>query len=168
MNKIPCEVIQDLMPSYIDGLTSPVTSRVVDGQEALGAKFRDYFDYAEPVARMPSHRALAVFRGRTEGVLSVSLTLPEEGDTPESAVAAFFGIGRQVIHSDPILFGAGCPLNASIWERLAAVFINIKGKTVSALLVKGIQHLPHRRRNKVGSAVVFVGIFAETDLQLQA
>ena len=30
MNKIPCEVIQDLMPSYIDGLTSPVTSRVVE------------------------------------------------------------------------------------------------------------------------------------------
>ncbi len=41
------------------------------------AKFRDYFDYQEPIARVPSHRALAVFRGRSLEVLDVHLQLPQ-------------------------------------------------------------------------------------------
>ena len=45
------------------------------------AKFRDYFDYDEPIARVPSHRALAVFRGRQLEILDARLVLPE----PESA-----------------------------------------------------------------------------------
>ena len=41
------------------------------------AKFRDYFDYNEPISRVPSHRALAVFRGRAQEVLDVKLVQPE-------------------------------------------------------------------------------------------
>ncbi|WP_180130819.1 Tex family protein [Rhodoferax sp. BLA1] len=41
------------------------------------AKFRDYFDYDEPIARVPSHRALAVFRGRSLEILETKLVLPE-------------------------------------------------------------------------------------------
>ncbi|MDP2263817.1 MAG: Tex family protein [Hydrogenophaga sp.] len=41
------------------------------------AKFRDYFDYDEPISRVPSHRALAVFRGRTLEILDAKLVLPE-------------------------------------------------------------------------------------------
>ena len=107
---------------------------------------------------------IRIVLGQSKNICSLAAGCPHIHDIQ----SAIFGIGRQVIHSDPILFGAGCPLNARIGKRLATVFINIKGKTVSALLVKGIQHLPHRRRNKVGSAVVVVGIFAETDVQLQA
>jgi uncharacterized protein len=55
-----------------------VVSKVAEGKEEAGAKFRDYFDYSEPLANVPSHRALALFRGRTEEVLRVSLKLPEE------------------------------------------------------------------------------------------
>ncbi len=55
-----------------------VVSKVAEGKEEAGAKFRDYFDYSEPLAAVPSHRALALFRGRTEEVLRVSLKLPEE------------------------------------------------------------------------------------------
>ncbi len=50
-----------------------LVSTVVSGKEEEGAKFRDYFDHHEPIATVPSHRALAMFRGRNEGVLQLSL-----------------------------------------------------------------------------------------------
>ena len=56
-------------------------SSLVDGKDpnhADNAKFRDYFDYAEPVNKVPSHRALAVFRGRTQEILDARLVLDEE------------------------------------------------------------------------------------------
>ena len=56
-------------------------SKLVDGKDgthADAAKFRDYFDYAEPMRTVPSHRALAVFRGRTQEWLDAKLILEEE------------------------------------------------------------------------------------------
>ncbi|QSV14212.1 Tex family protein [Photobacterium ganghwense] len=50
-----------------------LTSRVVAGKEHEGAKFKDYFEYNEPLKNIPSHRALALFRGRNEGVLQLAL-----------------------------------------------------------------------------------------------
>jgi uncharacterized protein len=58
-----------------------LVSRVRDGKQAVGAKFADYFDVAEPFTRLPSHRALAMFRGEKEEVLNLSLE-PEEVRTP--------------------------------------------------------------------------------------
>jgi len=55
-----------------------VVSRVVEGKENEGQKFRDWFEFDEPWQSMPSHRALALFRGRNEGVLTVTVKLPEE------------------------------------------------------------------------------------------
>lgn len=55
-----------------------VVATVVEGKEESGAKFRDYFDYREPIKNIPSHRALALFRGRQEEVLRLALKLPEE------------------------------------------------------------------------------------------
>ena len=52
------------------------------------AKFRDYFDYDEPISRVPSHRALAVFRGRALEILDAKLVLPEPADTPASTGSA--------------------------------------------------------------------------------
>ena len=49
-----------------------------DGSHADAAKFRDYFEYAEPIRAVPSHRALAVFRGRTLEWLDAKLVLDEE------------------------------------------------------------------------------------------
>ena len=57
-----------------------VKSTVVEGKETEGAKFRDYFDYSEALTDIPSHRALALFRGRNEGVLQVALVLDSELD----------------------------------------------------------------------------------------
>lgn len=48
-------------------------SSVVEGKESEGAKFRDYFDFSEPFASLPSHRILALLRGEQEGVLSLDL-----------------------------------------------------------------------------------------------
>ena len=53
-----------------------VRSTVVDGKQTEGAKFADYFDYKEPVGDIPSHRALALFRGRKEEVLKLVLDVP--------------------------------------------------------------------------------------------
>jgi uncharacterized protein len=57
-------------------------SKLVDGKDGNhpdAAKFRDYFDYDEPIRKVPSHRALAVFRGRTQEWLDAKLVLDEEG-----------------------------------------------------------------------------------------
>jgi len=55
-----------------------MTSKVVDGKEmAEEEKFRDYYAYSEPVRLVPSHRALALFRGRQLGVLQLKLSLEE-------------------------------------------------------------------------------------------
>ncbi len=48
---------------------------VIDGKESEGAKFRDYFDHVEPLKKVPSHRALAILRGRNEGILSYTLAV---------------------------------------------------------------------------------------------
>ncbi|MDH5630203.1 MAG: RNA-binding transcriptional accessory protein, partial [Gammaproteobacteria bacterium] len=50
-----------------------VKASVMKGKEQEGNKFKDYFEYSEPLNRIPSHRALALFRGRKEGVLSLEL-----------------------------------------------------------------------------------------------
>ncbi len=77
-----------------------VVSRLIEGKEAEGQKFRDWFAFDEPWSAMPSHRALALFRGRNEGVLSVAVKLPEElAGTPSSPceghIAAHFGLRDQ-------------------------------------------------------------------------
>ncbi len=50
-----------------------ISSSVIKGMEKQGDKFSDYFEYTEQLSKVPSHRALAIFRGRNEGILSVSL-----------------------------------------------------------------------------------------------
>ncbi|WP_225775854.1 Tex family protein [Pseudomonas sp. Marseille-Q5115] len=60
------------------GEHATLAARVVPGKEEEGAKFRDYFEHDEPLKGAPSHRALAIFRGRNEGILSVSLKVGEE------------------------------------------------------------------------------------------
>jgi uncharacterized protein len=79
------------------------------------AKFRDYFDYDEPISRVPSHRALAVFRGRALEILDAKLVLPEPPDavpagkpgaTPslaEGRIALHLGWSHQGRKADDLL-----------------------------------------------------------------
>ncbi|HEX6633410.1 MAG TPA: Tex family protein, partial [Usitatibacter sp.] len=75
-------------------------SQVVEGQEgAEEEKFRDYYAYSERIAAIPSHRALALFRGRTLGVLRLCLTLGAELEAANphpcvAMVASHFGIAN--------------------------------------------------------------------------
>jgi protein Tex len=61
-----------------------VRSSVLSGKEMEGAKYRDWFNFVEPLAQIPSHRALAMMRGRNEGVLSVALVLDSDLDEDSS------------------------------------------------------------------------------------
>ena len=65
-----------------------------DENNADVAKFRDYFDYDEPIGRVPSHRALAVFRGRALEILDAKLVLPVEPEPGKPSVAE----GRIALH----------------------------------------------------------------------
>ncbi|AYA41795.1 RNA-binding transcriptional accessory protein [Xenorhabdus nematophila] len=63
-----------------------LVSKVVEGKEEEGAKFSDYFDHHEAIATVPSHRALAMFRGRNEGVLQLSLNAdPQCEEAPKES-----------------------------------------------------------------------------------
>ena len=65
-------------------------SRLIDGKDGNhpdAAKFRDYFDYAEPIRKVPSHRALAVFRGRSLEWLDAKLVLEEEAVPGQPSLA---------------------------------------------------------------------------------
>jgi protein Tex len=80
-----------------------LVSKVATGKEEAGAKFRDYFDYREPISAIPSHRGLALFRGRKEEILQIALKLPEElteqaagTPAPTSASAPFNSCERRV------------------------------------------------------------------------
>jgi uncharacterized protein len=77
-----------------------LVSRVRDGVQEAGAKFADYFDFAEPFTRLPSHRILALFRGENEEVLDLTFS-PDEASEPragpggyELEVARRFGIAE--------------------------------------------------------------------------
>ena len=58
--------------------TAIITSKVVKGKEEEGQKFRDYFDFSEPLKRCTSHRLLALRRGEAEGILKVSISPDDE------------------------------------------------------------------------------------------
>ncbi|WP_416261196.1 Tex family protein [Gibbsiella quercinecans] len=65
-----------------------LVAKVVEGKEEEGAKFRDYFDHHEPISQVPSHRALAMFRGRNEGILQLSLNAdPQFEEAPRESHA---------------------------------------------------------------------------------
>ena len=83
-------------------------SAVVEGKETEGAKFSDYFAASEPVRTLPSHRILALLRGRNEGVLRVSVVVPEAEaaagpSEPERRIAGRFGVEQKGRAADPWL-----------------------------------------------------------------
>jgi len=88
-----------------------LTAKLIEGKEKDGAKFSDYFDHSEALKKMPPHRALAVFRGRREEVLSVAVALPNIDETPgavhpcEAMVARHFGLADKGRPADKWLLG---------------------------------------------------------------
>ena len=112
-----------------------VVSTVVEGKETEGAKFRDYFDYSEPIAAVPSHRALALFRGRNEGVLQVVLKLdteldeekPATGNPCEGRIALRFNVKDQGRPADKWL------LDTVRWAWKIKIFLHLELELMNEL-----------------------------------
>jgi len=58
--------------------TATVQGKILSGKEEEGIKYKDYFDFSEPVAKIPSHRMLAIMRGFMEGFLRMGISPEEE------------------------------------------------------------------------------------------
>jgi protein Tex len=113
-----------------------VESKVVEGKQDAGAKFADYFDYSEALGSIPSHRALAIFRGRREEMLDVVLRLDSEEEKPkwdaphnpcEGRIAARFGIKNQGRPADKWLF------DTVRWTWRVKSFMHLETELMGAL-----------------------------------
>ena len=116
-----------------------VESKVVEGKQEEGEKFADYFDYSEPLAAVPSHRALALLRGRREGMLDVTLRLDSEEEKPkwdaphnpcESRISARFGIKQAGRPADKWL------ADTVRWTWRVKSFMHLETELMSALREK--------------------------------
>jgi len=65
--------------------TGLATAKVIKGKEVEGAKFSDYFDFSQKMKELPSHRILAMLRGRNEGFLDLELDVPKQDKQPHPA-----------------------------------------------------------------------------------
>jgi protein Tex len=65
--------------------TGTITSKVLKGKQTEGEKFKDYFDFSQRIKDLPSHRALALLRGRNEGFLDLDLNVESEPERPHPA-----------------------------------------------------------------------------------
>ncbi|QDQ25092.1 RNA-binding transcriptional accessory protein [Chitinimonas arctica] len=115
-----------------------------EGKREAGSKFADYFDHREALAKTPSHRALAILRGRNEGVLNFALLLPEEADLPagkagtgELRIAARFNISDQGRPADRwLLDGVRLAWRAKIFLSLEVELTNRLREAAEADAIK--------------------------------
>src|SRR3569833_1028575 len=76
-------------------LSASGTKAKTENQTKDALKFNDYLNYAEPIKKIPSHRALALFRGRRENVLQLTLSLPSNPNYGEERIMQFFNVANQ-------------------------------------------------------------------------
>ncbi|WP_334186677.1 Tex family protein [Noviherbaspirillum sp.] len=128
----------NLLQTLRDYLTEHgvVESKVIEGKQEAGAKFADYFDYTEAIRTIPSHRALALFRGRREEILNVSLRLDTEEEKPkwdaphnpcEGRIAVRFGISNQGRPADKWL------ADTVRWTWRVKVFMHLETELMTGL-----------------------------------
>jgi uncharacterized protein len=79
------DLIQQLRDWMLDNAL--ITSSVVKAKETEAAKFKDYFEFSEKINKIPSHRTLALLRGRNEGVLSLKIDVLLEQDQQHPAIS---------------------------------------------------------------------------------
>ncbi|WP_075182616.1 Tex family protein [Pantoea sp. 1.19] len=131
-----------------------LVARVVPGKEEEGAKFRDYFDHHEALSSVPSHRALAMFRGRNEGVLQLALNPDPQHDEPpresygEQIISDHLGLRLNNAPADAwrkavvswtwrikVLLHLETELMGSVRERAEEEAINVFARNLSDLLM---------------------------------
>src|SRR5690554_2947967 len=59
-----------------------IIAELVDGKAQEGAKYRDYFEFSEAIGKIPSHRVMALFRARNEGILNLKIDVPVDPEAP--------------------------------------------------------------------------------------
>jgi uncharacterized protein len=110
-----------------------ITSRVVEGKETEGAKFRDWFDFRESIATAPSHRILAMLRGRNGDILRLSLKTAGELEDPsraspcEAMVAGHFGIADKARPADKWL------LESARWAWMVKLSLHLELELMNQL-----------------------------------
>jgi uncharacterized protein len=125
-------VLLDRMRAYLSE-HALIVSTVVEGKEADGAKFRDWFEFRERIATIPSHRALALLRGRQEDFLRLGLKTEQElRDPPESSpciamVADRFGLKDQGRAADKWL------LETARWAWLVKLSLHLELELMNGL-----------------------------------
>ena len=62
--------------------TAHIIAELVDGKAQEGAKYRDYFEFSEAIGKIPSHRVMALFRARNEGILNLKIDVPVDPEAP--------------------------------------------------------------------------------------
>lgn len=92
-----------------------LTSSVIKDQELKGNKFSDYFEFSEAVSKLPSHRILALFRGRSEGVLRLKLQVPGQDDLDSPSD---MGVCDRLIAQHFQLVNQGHPTDAWLLESV--------------------------------------------------
>ncbi|WP_425411929.1 Tex family protein [Magnetospirillum moscoviense] len=98
--------------------TGVLVSSMAEGMAEKGAKFSDYFDYREPLRQIPSHRALALFRGRNENVLHLKLLTAEEAARAEGVVSSVIGAAELKIARRFNVADHGRPADAWLAETV--------------------------------------------------
>jgi len=128
------ELLQDLR-EYLQA-HGVVGSKVIEGKEEAAAKYTDYFAYDEPIGAIPSHRALALFRGRREEMLSITLRLDSEAEKPkwdaphnycEARIAQRFGIVNRDRPADRWL------ADTARWTWRVKSFLHLESELMGAL-----------------------------------
>ncbi|GID97786.1 RNA-binding transcriptional accessory protein [Amorphoplanes digitatis] len=128
-------------------------AKVRDGKQTDGAKFADYFDFAEPFTKLPSHRILAMFRGEKEDVLDLTME-PEEGaedgapSSFEASVAGRFAISDHGRAGDRwlldtvrwawrtrILIHLGADLRVRLWQAAEEEAVRVFAANLRDLLL---------------------------------
>lgn len=113
-----------------------VDSKVIEGKQEAGEKFADYFEYSENLSTIPSHRALALLRGRREEILTVTLRLDTEAEKPtwaaplnpcESRIAARFGVSGKSRPADKWL------LDTVRWTWRVKIFMHLDTELMGKL-----------------------------------
>ncbi len=116
-----------------------VESKVIEGKEELAAKYADYFDYSESIKTIPSHRTLAILRGRREEMLNVRLRLDSEADKAnwnaphnpcEIRIANRFAISQQHRPADNWL------MDTVRWTWRVKSFLHLESELMGALRVR--------------------------------
>jgi uncharacterized protein len=153
-----------------------IVSKVRDGAEEKGAKFSDYFEFAETFTTLPSHRVLALFRGEKEEALSLSLEPGDsevEGADCEGVIAAKFGIRNDGRPADAwlaktvswawrtrILVKLGVDLRMRLWQQAEDEAVRVFAANLKDLLLaapagpKAVMGLDPGYRTGVKVAVV--------------